>query len=333
MKVATYPSKDFTGTPKIPRTAEHRRLARTIWWGPEDKTPRSIRYTAAYKADKAGKYLILAAASGERRLTRCCIDGKPLLAPPHAEGQAPQFWTARSERRPDRQGGGRVSALASPACASAWASPIEPDLVSAEAKQFAAIADAVVVAVGFNPATESEGHDRTFCAALGPGRADRGHGCGQSAHHRHSHRRRRHGYPAHGSTRFPRCCTPTIPARRAARPSPRVLFGKHNPEGKLPVSFDRSWEENPSAPYYYPVKGADTTLHVTEDRRPAGRLRHSPREVRGQADGRLPLLDHHRQAPALPLRLRAELHHLQLLQPASSGNGRLRLRRSRSAST
>ena len=43
-----------------------------------------------------------------------------------------------------------------------------------------------------------------------------------------------------------------------------VLFGKHNPEGKLPVSFDRSWEENPSATYYYPIQGADTTLHVTE---------------------------------------------------------------------
>jgi len=43
-----------------------------------------------------------------------------------------------------------------------------------------------------------------------------------------------------------------------------VLFGKRNPEGKLPVSFDRSWEENPSAAYYYPVKGADDVLHVTE---------------------------------------------------------------------
>ena len=29
------------------------------WWGPEDKTPRSIRYTAAFKAGKAGKYLML----------------------------------------------------------------------------------------------------------------------------------------------------------------------------------------------------------------------------------------------------------------------------------
>jgi beta-glucosidase len=44
----------------------------------------------------------------------------------------------------------------------------------------------------------------------------------------------------------------------------QILFGRHNPEGKLPVSFDRSWEENPSSAYYYPVKGADTTLNVTE---------------------------------------------------------------------
>jgi beta-glucosidase len=47
-----------------------------------------------------------------------------------------------------------------------------------------------------------------------------------------------------------------------------VLFGKHDPEGKLPVSFDRSWDENPSAQYYYPIKGADTKLLVTESDKP-----------------------------------------------------------------
>jgi beta-glucosidase len=47
-----------------------------------------------------------------------------------------------------------------------------------------------------------------------------------------------------------------------------VLFGKQNPEGKLPVTFDRSWEENPSYNFYYPVKGANTALHVTEGGRP-----------------------------------------------------------------
>ena len=46
-----------------------------------------------------------------------------------------------------------------------------------------------------------------------------------------------------------------------------VLFGKQNPEGKLPVSFDRDWDLNPARQYYYPVAGANTTLHT--DWRPA----------------------------------------------------------------
>jgi len=44
----------------------------------------------------------------------------------------------------------------------------------------------------------------------------------------------------------------------------QVVFGKHDPEGKLPVSFDRSWEDNPSFADYYPIPGADTKLHVVE---------------------------------------------------------------------
>ena len=49
----------------------------------------------------------------------------------------------------------------------------------------------------------------------------------------------------------------------------QILFGQHNPEGKLPVSLERSWEESPSASLYYPIKGADTSLHVTETGHPA----------------------------------------------------------------
>ena len=40
-----------------------------------------------------------------------------------------------------------------------------------------------------------------------------------------------------------------------------ILFGKHDPEGKLPVTFDRSWDDSASAPWYYP-KGPDKTLHT-----------------------------------------------------------------------
>ncbi len=42
----------------------------------------------------------------------------------------------------------------------------------------------------------------------------------------------------------------------------QILFGKHNPEGKLPVSFDRSWDDNPSAKWYYGDPADNTTLHT-----------------------------------------------------------------------
>ena len=35
------------------------------------------------------------------------------------------------------------------------------------------------------------------------------------------------------------------------------------------MSLERSWEESPSASLYYPIKGADTSLHVTETGHPA----------------------------------------------------------------
>jgi beta-glucosidase len=42
----------------------------------------------------------------------------------------------------------------------------------------------------------------------------------------------------------------------------QVLFGQHNPEGKLPVSFDRSWEQNPSSKWYSGDQKDNTTLHT-----------------------------------------------------------------------
>ena len=41
------------------------------------------------------------------------------------------------------------------------------------------------------------------------------------------------------------------------------------PKASCPISFDRSWQDDPSYNYYYPIKGADTKLHVTENNHPA----------------------------------------------------------------
>jgi beta-glucosidase len=260
VKVATYPSKDFTGNPE---TASSGNIAnyKNEWWGPADTTPRSIRYASTYKADKAGRYLVLAGASGNDEYT-ITIDGKALTAPPHVEGQAPEFWTI------DLSAGQTVKVVADylPGFVGVrfgLGIAYQPDLVSEEAKQFAAAADVVVLAVGFNTGTESEGGDRTFELPWG-----------QDALIEAVARANAHtivtltGGGGMDTRRWlahvPALLHVYYPGQEGGTAIAEVLFGKHNPEGKLPISFDRSWEDSPSYNFYYPIKGANTTLHVTE---------------------------------------------------------------------
>jgi beta-glucosidase len=262
--VATYPSRNFTGTPEtVP--AQGITEWKPEWWGPADKSPRSIRYSAAFKAGKAGKYLLLAAAAGNDRYT-VLVDGHALQNDVNVEGQTPQAWTL------DLRAGQSIKVVAEylPGFAGVrfgMGLRREADLISAEAAEFAAKADVAVVAVGFNSTSEAEGADRTFelpwgqealiqaVAAVNPrtivtltggGAVDTRSWLGQ----------------------VPALLHAWYPGQEGGTAVAEVLFGKHNPEGKLPVSFDRSWEENPSAAYYYPVKGADTSLHVTEFGKP-----------------------------------------------------------------
>jgi beta-glucosidase len=264
--VTTFPSNDFTGKPEIatqPYVGDFQRQRHA----PKSDTPQSIRYSASYKAAKTGSYILLEAFQGwdgdEFKIT---VDGKQLPVLPHAEGQAPQSWTL------DLKAGQTLNIQAQ--CVPSTSTvhfglgiAYEPELVSAEAKQFAALADVVVVAAGFNPTAEGEGYDRTFTlpwgqdalieavAAANPRTIVTLTGGGGM-----DTRRWLDKVPALLHTYYP--------GQEGGTAVGEVLFGKHNPEGKLPVSFDRSWEENPSAHYYYPIKGADTSLHVMEDGKP-----------------------------------------------------------------
>ena len=143
----------------------------------------------------------------------------------------------------------------------------EADLISEEAKNFASIADVAVAVIGFQNSTESEGLDRTFAlpwgqdvlieavAAANPHTIVTLTGGGAVDTRR-------------WLDKVPALLDAYYPGQEGGTAVAEVLFGKHNPEGKLPVSFDRSWEESPSAPYYYPIKGADTALQVVENGQP-----------------------------------------------------------------
>ena len=264
IKMATFPSADFTGTPEVtaPRSIADWKPSP---WGADNLHPRSIRYTTAYKADKAGDYRILAAASGEDAF-KVLVDGKQLLAQPHAEGQVPLSTTLKLAA------GQSISVVTeylphAPGLRMGLGIAFEADLVSEEAKKIAAAADVAVVAAGFDHNTEGEGQDRTFelpwgqnalieaVAAANPRTIVTLTGGG--------------GMDVQPwLDKVPALLHAWYPGQEGGMAVAEVLFGKHNPEGKLPVSFDRSWNEDPSAAYYYPIKGADTSLHVVEDGKP-----------------------------------------------------------------
>jgi beta-glucosidase len=160
--MATFPSQNFTGTPETVTLSNISGYRQERRRGPRDDTPRSVHYSGTYKAAKTGKYVILAASlsRGGDEFT-VMVDGKQLPAPPHAEGQAPLFWTI------DLTAGQRVHLIAEclppyPDMRFGLGIAYEADLITPEAKEFAAKADVAVVAAGFDARTEGEGADRAF---------------------------------------------------------------------------------------------------------------------------------------------------------------------------
>jgi beta-glucosidase len=233
---------------------------------PENGGPRSIRYTANYTAAKAGQYLIMAAYQSWGGSFKVIVDGKELPMPPHAEGLIPPFWTL------DLKAGQKVNAVAECVQGNFGGTfglgiAYEPDLVAPEVKTYAAAADVVVVAAGFSSATESEGSDRTF--ALPWGQDALIAAAAQANPHTIVTLNGGGGMDTRSwLSKVPALLHVYYPGQEGGTAIAEILFGKHNPEGKLPVSFDRSWDENPSAAFYYPVKGADTALHVIEPGHP-----------------------------------------------------------------
>jgi beta-glucosidase len=258
VKVQTFSSPDFRGA-----SVDETRRDLTDWRPnertPAGSTPQSIRYSTSYKAGAAGKYLVVAAASGSDSF-KVLVDGKQVVEQVRAEGSVPRSTSI------DLAAGQTVKVQVDYLPGSATPHMglglvYEPELISAEAKQYASISDVVLVAVGFNASSEGEGHDRTFTLPYGQDALIEAVAAANphtivtlSAGGAVDTRRWLDKVPVLLHTWYP--------GQEGGTAVARVLFGKQNPEGKLPVSFDRDWEQNPARPYYYPVPGGDTTLHT-----------------------------------------------------------------------
>ena len=256
--VETFAGHEFAGKAEESHQPQINDLKQAMW-DADDPNPRSLRYTATYKPEQSGKYLLLAAASGEDSFT-IKVDGKQLLEQPHREGQIPLSVTI------DLTAGKPVHIVAdyvphTPGVRLALGLAPESTLVSDDARRLAKAADTVVLSIGFNADTESEGYDRTFelpwgqdalieaVVAANPKTVVVLTGGGAADTHR-------------WLEKVPALLMTYYPGQEGGTAIADVLLGKQNPEGHLPVTFDRDWKDNPSYNDYYSHKEADGIQHV-----------------------------------------------------------------------
>jgi len=124
-------------------------------------------------------------------------------------------------------------------------------IVDADAKKLAAKADVVVLAVGFDPETETEGSDRTF--RLPPGQEQLIQEIAAANHNTIV------VITSGGAVdmnswldRVPAVLQAWYPGQEGGAALAEILFGDVNPSGRLPVTFERRWEDNPAHDSYYP---------------------------------------------------------------------------------
>ena len=221
---------------------------------------RSARWTAYYEAKDSGTYNVLLQGPSEGGRARVFVDGKPAV----------DNWTGANVLV------NYASLLLSPgphkviaeltrtrANAQIRVGIINPaSIVSAEARALAAKADAVVLAVGFDPTSESEGADRTF--ALPPGQDElinqissankntivvltAGGAVNLNAWYDH----------------VPAVLESWYPGQEGGTALAQLLFGDCSPSGKLPISWEKRWQDNPVHDSYYPNHG-DKKIKYTE---------------------------------------------------------------------
>lgn len=140
---------------------------------------------------------------------------------------------------------------------------VDPDtIVDPEAKQLASRADVAIVCVGFTPSLETEGADRTF--ELPPGQDE------LITQILKANKNTIVVLTAGGGVdmtqwvdQAPALVNTWYPGEEGGTAVAQMLFGEFSPSGKLPVSFERTWQDNAVADSYYP-RGTEMKVAYSE---------------------------------------------------------------------
>ena len=248
------------GPATVTRTEQH------INFDPDSKSvlpegTMSDRWTGYYIPASAGSYDIFVASTGEDGgYFRLYVDDK-LIFDHWSAGMTMAPWTTLSfETSPHKIVLEHRGRSRQPRDRLQLGIMQHDAVVSAEAKKLAAMAEVVVLAVGFDPETEGEGADRTFHLPPGQDELVR-----QIAAINKNVVLLVTSGGAVDMTPWldsvPVVLQTWYAGQEGGTALAEILFGTVNPSGRLPVTFERQWEDNPVHDSYYPGDNAKRVVY------------------------------------------------------------------------
>ncbi len=251
LKGEYFDNEDLRGTPVLVRTDKHVHFD----WGegsfaagqPVDHF--SVRWTGYFVPQKSGDYKFFTSADDGARLY---IGDETVINDWQPHAQTVDSGTRHLEAgQPYKI---RLEYFEAVGSAIVGFGVTRPEsFIGSKTKALAAKADAVVICIGFDPKTESEGADRTFQL---PG--------GQDELIQQISAVNKNTIiviTAGGNVdmtewidRVPAILHAWYPGQEEGTALAQIIFGDYSPSGKLPASFERRWEDNPTFHSYYPEK-------------------------------------------------------------------------------
>lgn len=252
-----YSNPDFAGTPAKSTKAPRMRFISDdqIDWEQlfavkKVRRGTSVRFAGYFIPKKSGPHTFLATASG-RDGYKVFVDDKVLIEHPESEGQVP------ASSQMDLQAGKAYAVRFEASIIPSWGTNrvgvgviATEEMITPEAKKMAGAADLALVFVGFDPSTESEGADRTFQLPAGQDELVQAVAA--------ANKKTVVVLTAGGAAdvtkwidQVPAFLQGWYAGQEAGNALPRILFGEVSPSGRLPITWERRWEDNPVHDSYY----------------------------------------------------------------------------------
>jgi beta-glucosidase len=261
MRAEYFAAADLSGTPVLARVEPR------IEIGLNNGTPQfpegtlSERWTGYYKVPEQGTYDVFVGAAGDLGgLYRVFLDDKLLIDNWNLNKAMVDYVTLALDA-------GNHKVVLEHHGRQKW--PGERlqlgfsrygDRVEASAKALAARVDVVVIAVGFDGSSESEGSDRTF--RLPPGQDELIQAMAAANERTVVVMNSGGAVDINGwLDHVPALLQAWFPGQEGGTAVAEILFGTVNPSGRLPASFERRWQDNPAHDYYYPEPGTPRIVY------------------------------------------------------------------------